>query len=88
MHRQLEFPEHMEVTVSYSGGLFQERDLVLSSFRSNLAATNRRYRVAAPRLPAVAGAALYAAKLAGTPLTPEAVRALETDLRTQPTEPG
>ena len=76
---QLEFPEHMAVTVSYSGGLFQERDLVLSFFRSDLAATGRRYRLAAPRLPAVAGAAIYAAKLAGTPLMPEAVRALEAE---------
>jgi N-acetylglucosamine kinase-like BadF-type ATPase len=80
VHRQLEIPEHIEVTVSYSGGMFQERDLVLSSFRSNLALTSGRYRVAAPRLPAAAGAALYAAKLAGTPLMPEAVRALEEEL--------
>ena len=77
VHRQLEIPEHATVTVSFSGGMFQQRDLLLTRFQSKLAMDRRRYRVATPRLPPAAGAALYAAKLSGVPLSAQAISALE-----------
>ena len=83
VHRQLEIPEHAMVTVSFSGGMFQQRDLLLTRFQSKLAAERGRYRVVAPRLPPAAGAALYAAKLSGAPLSAQAVGALEAQLRPQ-----
>jgi N-acetylglucosamine kinase-like BadF-type ATPase len=83
VHRQLKIPEQASVTVSYSGGMFQHRDLLLGRFQSKLAMDGRRYRVLAPRLPPAAGAALYAAKLSGAPLSPQAVGALEAQLRPQ-----
>lgn len=83
VHRQLEIPEQATVTVSYSGGMFQQRDLLLTHFQSKLAIDRRRYRVVAPRLPPAAGAALYAAKLSGAPLSAQAVGALEAQLRPQ-----
>lgn len=81
VHRQLEIPEHATVMVSYSGGMFQQRDLLLGRLQSKLAMDGRRYRVVAPRLPPAAGAALYAAKLSGAPLLAPAVSALEAQLR-------
>jgi N-acetylglucosamine kinase-like BadF-type ATPase len=81
VHRQLEIPAHATVMVSYSGGMFQQRDLLLARLQSKLAMDGRRYRVVAPRLPPAAGAALYAAKLSGAPLLAPAVSALEAQLR-------
>jgi hypothetical protein len=60
--------------------MFQQRDL-LTPFQSKLAIDRGRYRVAAPRLPPAAGAALYAAKLSGAPLSKQAISALEAQLR-------
>jgi hypothetical protein len=45
-----------------------------------LGAGDRRYEFVAPRLPPAAGAALYAAKLAGAALTPEFVAGLARSL--------
>jgi N-acetylglucosamine kinase-like BadF-type ATPase len=81
VHRQLEIPEHAMVTVSFSGGMFLQRDLLLAGLQSKLAIDRSRYRVAAPRLPPAAGAALYAAKLSGTPLSAQAINTLEAQLR-------
>ena len=83
VHRQLEIPEHATVPVSYSGGMFQERDLLLARLQSKLATGGGRYRVVAPRLPPAAGAALYAAKLSGAPLAAFAVSVLEALLAKQ-----
>jgi N-acetylglucosamine kinase-like BadF-type ATPase len=81
VHRQLEIPEHATVRVSFSGGMFQQGDLLLPRFQSKIAIDRRRYRVAAPRLPPAAGAALYAAKLSGAPLSAQAISSLEAQLR-------
>lgn len=63
--------------VSYSGGLFQQRELLLMPLQSKLAQARRKYRVVAPRLSPVAGAALYAAKLSGAPLGEAAIKELD-----------
>jgi N-acetylglucosamine kinase-like BadF-type ATPase len=81
VHQQLEIPSDTTVPVSYSGGMFQQRDLLLVRLQSKLAINGRRYRMMAPRLPPVAGAALYAAKLNGAPLGAQAISALEAQLR-------
>jgi N-acetylglucosamine kinase-like BadF-type ATPase len=78
VHLRLDVPAHASVAVSYSGGMFNERQLLLAPFLANLSKGARKYRAAPPRLPPVAGAALYAAKLRGAPLSAQAVRDLET----------
>jgi len=78
VHDQLDIPAHASVTVSCSGGMFNERELLLDPFVANLAKNARTYRVAPPRLPPPAGAALYAAKLSGAPLGAQAIHGLET----------
>jgi N-acetylglucosamine kinase-like BadF-type ATPase len=80
VHRQLEIPDHATVLVSYQGGMFQQRDLLLARLQSKLAMDDCQYRFVAPRLPPAAGAALYAAKLSGAPLPGSAVNALEAQL--------
>lgn len=76
VHRQLLVPAQVRFSVSYSGGLFQQRDLLLARLQSSLANRGPRYRLAPPRLPPVAGAALYAAKLSGAPLGAPAISQL------------
>lgn len=80
VHRKLEIPAHAMVSVSYSGGMFQRRELLPARLQVRLERGNKRHRLVAPRLPPVAGAALYAAKLSGAPLSAGAVSALERSL--------
>jgi N-acetylglucosamine kinase-like BadF-type ATPase len=77
---QLKVPPQETVLVSYSGGLFQRRDLLLPHLQSELAAANRRYRLVAPRLSPAAGAALYAAQQSGAPLRSAAIDSLQANL--------
>jgi N-acetylglucosamine kinase-like BadF-type ATPase len=77
VHRQLAVPPQTTLAVSYSGGLFQQRELLLAPLLALLASRDGRYRVVAPRLPPAAGAALYAAKCSGNPLSAAAIAALE-----------
>jgi N-acetylglucosamine kinase-like BadF-type ATPase len=63
-----------EVTVSYSGGLFGEDGPLRAPFARVLAASSAgAYRLMAPRLPPVLGAAVYAAHQVGIPLNPAAL---------------
>jgi len=68
------------VPVSYSGGMFQFGDLILDPLRAALEGSGHRYEFTAPRLPPGGGAALYAAKLSGVPLTAGAVAELTRQL--------
>ncbi len=77
---QLQVPAGLDLQLSYSGGLFQLRELLLEPFEAALAARSRRYRVCAARLPPEAGAALQAARLAGAPLAPRSIATLEAQL--------
>ena len=77
---RLEVPAHVDLPLSCSGGLFQLHDLLLAPFECALAQRARRYRFATARLPPDAGAALHAAKLAGTPLDASSIAALEAQL--------
>ena len=78
VYDQLDIPAQAHVTVSYSGGMFNERALLLEPFLALLSKDARSSRVAPPRLPPVAGAALYAAKLSGASLDAPAIHRLET----------
>ena len=75
---RLQVPATLDLPLSYSGGLFQLRELLLAPFEATLAGRERRYRVSPARLPPDAGAAVYAAKLAGAPLAASSLAALET----------
>jgi len=81
VYAQLEVPENRTMPVSYSGGMFAQSELLLGALRSELANPPGRYRLIAPRLPPDAGAALYAAKLSGSPLSATAIATLEAKLR-------
>jgi N-acetylglucosamine kinase-like BadF-type ATPase len=65
---QLNVPGNVLLPVSYSGGLFRPTSPLLPLFEAALRSGTRSYELVAPSLPPVAGAALYAAKLAGAPL--------------------
>lgn len=64
------------VPVSYSGGLFRQSARLLTPLRAALAARANPYSLQTPRYSPVAGAALYAARLAGAPLSGAALEAL------------
>jgi N-acetylglucosamine kinase-like BadF-type ATPase len=70
---QLGSPQQLPLPVSYSGGMFHQDNGLTQKLESILANGERRYEFAAPRLAPRAGAALYAAKLSGSPLLPHAV---------------
>jgi N-acetylglucosamine kinase-like BadF-type ATPase len=84
VYRQLAVPENTPVSVSYSGGMFQQSDMLLKLMRAKLAGAGGHYRLVAPRLPPEAGAALYAAKLSGAPLSASAIATLESDMASEP----
>ncbi len=69
-------PSHASLPVSYSGGMFQLGDLILGPLRSALRVSGREYEFVAPTMTPGAGAALYAAKLSGTPLSATAIAAI------------
>jgi len=81
VYTQLNVPEQRTMPVSYSGGMFSQSDLLLSSLRTKLATPAGRFRLITPRLSPPAGAALYAAKVSGSPLSPKAIAALESKLK-------
>jgi N-acetylglucosamine kinase-like BadF-type ATPase len=81
--RRLGFESGEVVPVSYSGGIFAMPE-VLEAFLTGINALSVSYRVSRPRYAPVIGAALYAARLAGTPLDDAALRALPAI----PADPG
>jgi N-acetylglucosamine kinase-like BadF-type ATPase len=81
VHDRLQVPAGFDLPLSYSGGLFQLRELLLAPFETAVNGRARSYRLAAARLPPDAGAALYAAKLAGAPLSASSIAALEAQLQ-------
>lgn len=73
---RLGVPPQIPLPVSYSGGMFRLDSPLLARFKAALELGDRRYQFVAPRLPPAAGAALYAAKLAGAVLTGDAIAGL------------
>ncbi|MEP6883124.1 MAG: BadF/BadG/BcrA/BcrD ATPase family protein [Gammaproteobacteria bacterium] len=70
---QLGAPQQQPLPVSYSGGMFHQDSGLTRALESILAKGERCYEFAAPRFAPRAGAALYAAKLSGSPLTAQAL---------------
>lgn len=75
---RLRCPPDVLLPVSYTGGMFKLTDLVLEPFVAALRASGYSYECVPPALPPAAGAALYAAKTFGLPLTESAVGALKS----------
>ncbi len=75
--RRLGFAADETVPVSYSGGVFGAA-AVRTAFRDRLAAVPTPYELRRPLHPPVVGAALYAAKLAGTALEGAALHRLRS----------
>ena len=75
--RQLGFTAAEPVAVSYSGGVFDNVGaMLLEPFTASLQAYHRGYQVCEPALPPAIGAALYAAKRRGQPLSSAAIERL------------
>ena len=75
--RQLGFAAAEPVAVSYSGGVFEHVGAPLvEAFTSRLRQYSAGYRVVDPSLPPAVGAALYAAKRHGQPLSNAAIERL------------
>jgi N-acetylglucosamine kinase-like BadF-type ATPase len=72
---RLEVGASEPVAVSYAGSLFKLEELCLTPLRQRLDA--QRFKLRPPRLSPAAGAALYAARVCGTPLGEQALHTLE-----------
>ncbi len=83
---QLQVPLGFPLPVSYSGGLFRTGRLLQPMLQAALGAGHRCYEFLTPQLPPAAGAALYAAKLAGFALRPESLTELALSLHGDPLE--
>lgn len=81
---QLQVPAEAPLPVSYSGGLFRLRELLLEPLEAALVKRSSGYRFLAARLPPEAGAALQAAKLSGAPLAASSIATLESGLGREP----
>jgi N-acetylglucosamine kinase-like BadF-type ATPase len=73
---QLNVPSDTLLPVSYSGGMFRWEGLLKPLLEAAVGAGSRRYEFVAPRLSPVAGATLYAARLAGAALSAQSVERL------------
>lgn len=69
-------PPQASMPVSHSGGMFQFGEMLLGPLRAALHAGAREYEFVAPKMTPGAGAALYAARLSGTPLAATAIAEL------------
>jgi N-acetylglucosamine kinase-like BadF-type ATPase len=76
VRKGLDAPEGEELALSHVGGVFRTGSLVLDPFAAALAAGGRRYRLQAPLLTPVVGAALYAARAAGIRFSRERIKEL------------
>ncbi|MFT4077414.1 MAG: BadF/BadG/BcrA/BcrD ATPase family protein [Asticcacaulis sp.] len=76
--RQAVFPPDESVRVSYSGGVFNSGALILEPLLERLATSAVTYDLIRPLLSPPLGAALYAARMAGDPLSADAIERLRT----------
>jgi N-acetylglucosamine kinase-like BadF-type ATPase len=81
VRRSLEAPAEAVVPVSHSGGVFDNVPAMVAAFRAGLAASPQPYEYRPPRFPPAIGAALYAARLHGSPLGSAAIGKLLADRR-------
>jgi N-acetylglucosamine kinase-like BadF-type ATPase len=74
----LEFEPDEGVPVSWSGGVFNAGELILRPLQRHLEVKSRNYQLNAPLVGPGIGAAVYAAKLAGEPLSVAAMARLRS----------
>ena len=77
VRQALEFDPSAPVAVSYSGGVFNAGALILKPLERHLDGQSGSYQLQAPILTPSFGAAVYAAKLAGQPLSAAAMQRLK-----------
>jgi len=70
-------PAQVALPVSYTGGAFSGSAWLVDAFKLALDASHARYEFRAPLFPPVVGVAMYAARLAGTPLRDSALENLK-----------
>lgn len=78
VRQALEFAPGDKVSISYSGGVFNAGVLILDPLQRRLAKQSGSYRLQAPIVAPNGGAAIYAARLAGQPLSAPAIERLKT----------
>lgn len=71
--QQLAFAESEAVAVSYSGGMFDSGPVFMDAFQRAVAGLRGEYSLRRPLFSPALGAALYAAKLHGTPVDAHAI---------------
>lgn len=76
LRQSLGFAPGERVAVSWSGGVFNAGSLILAALEEALNAMSDGYALQPPRYPPHVGAAMYAARLNGTPLSDAALRLL------------
>jgi N-acetylglucosamine kinase-like BadF-type ATPase len=69
IRQRLQYLPGESVNLSYSGGVFQGGELILQPFRQQLSTYSPDYRLVTPRYSPAIGAALYAARLSGHPVS-------------------
>src|SRR5262245_44819833 len=74
--RSLAVPDDVPLPVSYSGGVFNGSPLLVDAFRDALVQADHAYELRTPVFSPEIGAALYAARLAGSALPPESLARL------------
>ena len=74
--RTLNVPDHVAIAVSHTGSVLSGAPMMLDAFRRVLDQSAARFSYQAPRHTPEIGAALYAARLADTPLGNEAIEKL------------
>ena len=79
-HHALGVPADEALPVSHSGGVFDNAPAMVDAFRAGLAAAPAKLEYRAPRFPPDVGAALHAARLAGSPLSDPALERLHRRL--------
>ena len=79
IRKALDFRQGEQIPLSYSGGAFETGERILAPFRRSLKEHSADFDLRKPLLPPSLGAALYAARDCGRPLTPEAISLLQSN---------
>ena len=77
---QLGYQENEQVNVSYSGGVFNSKALILSPLNKHLSAISTSFKLIEPKYQPVIGSALYAAKLDGYQYSLDCLNTLENNV--------
>ena len=77
LRESLAYPQDETIRISYSGGVFKCGDIILEAFTYELSKLNGNYHLSLPAHHPSLGAAIYAAKVNGTPLSESALSQLE-----------